>query len=175
MAIIVEDGSNVANANSFISVQYLRDYAALRNLTISSSDTVLEAALIRAMDKIDTLRSKFAGNKRPGFPLYWPRTDAWVDGEKLADDEIPAELKKAQAILATAIDSGIELFTNNVPTDAIVKRKKIDVLEWEYVVPEGDNIGLVYQPVIAEAAELLASLSGGGSFNDSVNSWLVRN
>lgn len=174
MAIIVEDGSNVPNANSFISVAYLKDYASARNIALSDDDKKLEAALILAMDKLDTYRSKFAGKKRAGFPLYWPRDNAWVDGEEYPNDEIPYELKKAQAILATAVDGGVSLFTNTTADTQTLKREKIDVLEFEYAVPEGSDAGVVYQPIIVEAASLLASLMGNGGFNDSVNSWVVR-
>lgn len=172
MALIVEDGSIVPNANTYASVAALKAYAESRGIALAGDDTKLESNLIVAMDKLDSYKKKFSGKRRNGASLAWPRDDAWVDGEEWPNDKIPSELVRAQIIFATLVNSGVALFANSDPSKQTIKKKKIDVLEFEYAVPEGDNFGLVYQPVFTEAEGYLSALFGPTM--TSINSSIVR-
>lgn len=99
--IIIEDGSNVAGANSYITQVELSTYAADRGVTIASADTKL--LLIESMDYLESLA--YIGLKRNlTQPLQWPRLDVVVDGFILDADSIPQLLKDGQAEVALAID-----------------------------------------------------------------------
>ena len=49
MALIIENGTIVANANSYATVAELRGYAALRGATVPTDDAQCEYMLIKAM------------------------------------------------------------------------------------------------------------------------------
>ena len=126
MTIIVEDGSIVAGANSYISQADLVDFAAARGVTLTG-DT--EQLLIKSMDYIEGYRAKFKGLKLTSDqPLQWPRSSVYVDNYLLANDVIPAELINAQAMAA------IETDTNDLlaSTGQAVKSEKVDVIEVVY-------------------------------------------
>lgn len=102
MALIIEDGSIVANANSYVTTTELTNYATARGITITTDE---EELLIRAMDYIETL--SFIGIKRThDQELQWPRVDVIIDEWLFAIDDIPEELKKGQIEVALAIDNG---------------------------------------------------------------------
>ena len=125
MAIIIEDGSLVANANSYATEAEMATYAADRGVTITGTSAIL---LIQAMDFIDGKR--FIGSKLDiNQSLQWPRTGVLIDGFYIPVDSIPISLKEAQIEVALAYD------TDNDPL-AIqgreTRREKIGELEVEY-------------------------------------------
>ena len=93
MALIVEDGSLVSNANSYISVS---DYVAWANARGFTYDALpaLEHKILRAMDFIESL--DFIGEKHEETQaLQWPRDYVFIDGYSVESDEIPKEVKAA--------------------------------------------------------------------------------
>lgn len=93
MALIVEDGSIVANANSYSSVADFRTWAESRGKTIGADATV-EAAILRAMDYFESLG--FVGYKSTREQrLQWPRNRVIIDGYSVESDEIPDEVLNA--------------------------------------------------------------------------------
>lgn len=100
MAIMVEDGTGLPDANSYVSVADAEEYATDRGLTFASASTLLkEAALIRATTAIDaSYRSQFPGWKADGRgqALEWPRTDAYDrDLNLIPSNEVPIEVVQA--------------------------------------------------------------------------------
>ena len=53
MALIIEDGMQPLNANTYASVSDLGSYAALRGLSLPGSTSQQEHLLIRAMDWLE--------------------------------------------------------------------------------------------------------------------------
>ena len=108
MALIVETGSIVTNANSYVSDTDYTTYATARNKTVGSTEALREAELLKAMDYLESYRSKFKGAKvTRDQPLQWPRYDVFIDGYQIDSNAIPSELKNAQmelAILANSTD-----------------------------------------------------------------------
>lgn len=78
MTLIVEDGSNVANANSYLSLTDIRAYATSRGITLPV-DALLEPMVFKSMDYIESVGSNFQGTPRYTAPDYtaqslqWPR------------------------------------------------------------------------------------------------------
>lgn len=101
--ITVEDGTGVANANSFVTAQELTKYATERGVTLKQTPEVL---LIKAMDYIKHNSSRFIGHKVSATqPLPYPRAGVYLHGHAVANNVIPTELKTAQLELAVAADS----------------------------------------------------------------------
>lgn len=110
MALIVEDGSIVANANTYASDSAYTAYASQRGITIGADATAREAELINAMDYIESHRDKFKGYKvSQNQSLQWPRQGVYIDQYLFASDAIPQELINAQIEAAIAVSSGTSI------------------------------------------------------------------
>lgn len=104
MAIIVEDGTGVANANSYVSVADFEAFALARGITILGDP---ETLLIRAMDYIESL--DYCGKRLySSQSLQWPRYNVWVDDYPIPINMIPTELKNALMQTALSIDAGVD-------------------------------------------------------------------
>ena len=104
MAIIVEDGTIVAGANSYVSEAELTAYASARGVTLTGNT---EALLLNAMDYIESL--SYIGTKVSSTqPLQWPRYNVVIDGYYFPNNEIPEILKSGLMQTAMAIDSGTD-------------------------------------------------------------------
>lgn len=115
VSIIVEDGSVVTGANSYVTTAQLQTYADNRNITISASD--LSELIIQSMDYIESLVYKGYKLTRDQA-LQWPRSGVMVDGYYLDSDTIPQELKNGQMAAALAVDAG------NSPLATLERGKK---------------------------------------------------
>lgn len=110
MALIVEDGTVVSGAESYISVADADTYWAKRNNSTwaSASTTEKEAALRHACKYLDQQYS-WIGSRIEAFqPLNWPRvldipqSTSWLNIEVLVEGiyTVPTALKDAQCELA---------------------------------------------------------------------------
>ncbi len=96
MAMIVEDGTVVANANSYQTEAAFLSYWSDRNITISNTTAEIEAALIIATQYVD-LNNTWKGDAvSETQSLDWPRSGAYDKNGFLIDSGvIPDELKNA--------------------------------------------------------------------------------
>lgn len=167
MPLIVETGSG-ANplANSYATVAELRDYAEARGIDLDAvTDAQAEAIMIKAMDYLESLATKFKGARATqAQPLQWPRIDVW--GVSFFDalypsDSIPRELKYAQLSLAVEAQNGADLLPSELPSakGAIIKERIEGAVEIAYA----NNADRSRTPAFAKANALLSSLlkSGG--------------
>jgi hypothetical protein len=104
MSLIVEDGSGLSTAESYISVaDATARHAALGNDTWATiTTTEMEQALRRAtLYMLQTYRNVWVGNRLTSTQaLDWPRYGVAIDGFALASNVIPAEVGHACADLA---------------------------------------------------------------------------
>ena len=158
MAIIVEDGTVIANANSYIDDAFLTAYAAERGLTLPATVGEREVLLINAMDYIESYADKFKGQRTDpaNQELQWPREDVTIYGEDLDKNTIPKELKRAHAQAAVEA-SNADLFFKDDGTR--VKKEKLDVLEVEYF--EGGSSGQPFFEKVTKLIDPLLSKSSG--------------
>lgn len=150
MALIVEDGTGVPGATSFIDVQYVRDFAAARGRTVPAEDTPIEQSAVVAMDYLATLETRLKGQRSyDAQSLPFPRMYVRIGNANLPYDAVPEDIKKAQAELTLATLDGFDL----MPTldGAEVKREKVGPLETEYVTGTSRGAG----PIVARAFALL--------------------
>lgn len=96
--LIVEDGTNVTNANSYIDLTYLASYASDRNYSLPTLDVDKEIFVIRGMDYLEG--QLFNGSRtNDDQALNWPRQNVFIDCELFDEESIPELLKKALAQL----------------------------------------------------------------------------
>ena len=97
MALIIEDGSNVTNANSFNTDAELVAYAASRGLTLPATEAERDILQILAMDFVTDNEDDMQGYRvTSDQALSFPRTGVVVNGFLNESDKIPVTLKKAQ-------------------------------------------------------------------------------
>lgn len=140
----------------------------------SSPPDAKVAALLRATQYIDGYyRTRFPGRKTAGRAqaLEWPRINARdIDGNELADDEIPVEVVHAtyEAALRELVSPGI-LAPDQAATLGAVRRQreKVGPLEEETEFFEG---GASTDPLFRRIDQLLSGLVAARS---NINTALV--
>jgi hypothetical protein len=151
MALIVEDGTIVANANAYADSDFIKEYALARGVTLT--DATIETKAIIAMDYIESKRNEFQGIKVSNLqPLQFPRLYLVIDDNQFPANQIPIELKNALSQLVIEQENGI----NILPTanKAPVKKTTIGPISKEYAV----NPGEIFEPIIKSVDILLEPL-----------------
>lgn len=168
MALIVEDGSGVAGAESYCTVVYATAYHANRGnaaWAALASDTIREQSLRKATDYLTQIfNGRWKGYKtHTDQPLDWPRQNVYREdsGFKIYVDSetIPVELKNACCELAlksttedlnpdierqTASESIGSLSVSYVPGSRQTKQYKvIDMILRPLLKNDGAGIQLV--------------------------------
>lgn len=93
MALIVEDGSLVSGADSYVTLAEFKAWADKRGISYGTDEAVTQQ-IYRAMDYIESL--DFIGEKSDeNQSLQWPRDQVIIDGYYIDSDEMPPELKVA--------------------------------------------------------------------------------
>lgn len=111
MALIIEDGSIVAGADSYVTTAEITAYANKRGFTVPTSESDLEKIAILAIDYMQS--KKYIGNLvESDQALAFPRREI----EDLADDVIPQAIKNAQIELAIAAHSNDLLMSEPTAT-----------------------------------------------------------
>lgn len=109
MALIKEDGSIVANADTYVTATEFEAYCAEREITVSGDTSTQEALLLKAMDYLQRYEGNWKGSRvNVTQPLAWPRSNVirYPEFGYDSETEIPRELIYAQmALAATAISA----------------------------------------------------------------------
>ena len=125
-AIIVENGSIVANANSYVTMVEYIAYAASLNITVQDT-SVFQAQIISAAQFIDGLEKVLKGNTvSRSQPLAFPRNNLTdIANWSWSGTEIPYTVKQAQMSLALDIQSGEDLWNLSQDTNVGVKEEAV--------------------------------------------------
>lgn len=159
MSLVVEDGTGLANAESYISVANADAYFTARgNATWAAITTTAlkEEALRRATDyMVQVYRQRWQGYRMTDTQaLDWPRSGVVVDAYRYVDtDEVPTEVAHACAELAVRASAG-ELVSD---LSRVARRVKVDVIETEY---EPGSLHKSYPAVSRLLAPFLKSAGG---------------
>lgn len=107
MSIIVEDGSNVLNANSYVSLIDARAILNPLGQDLNANDVTAEQQLLNSMNYIEAFRAKYKGQRTErSQPLQWPRIGVCIDDFVLDVDVIPQDLINAQVFAAYEFSIG---------------------------------------------------------------------
>lgn len=180
MNFVVEDGTGLANSNSYASVAEADNYFDDRGVVAWTGDpTVKQGALVRATSFIDvTFRLRFTGyrTKRHLQALEWPRTGAYYDNvmpqtppdnypfgvgfglyeyEPIEPTTIPKELKAATCEAALRELSGAGSLTPDLDPSGSVKRERAGDTEREYF--GASSLARTYPGIFAVISGLLAN------------------
>lgn len=160
MSLVVEDGSGLPNAESYVSTSDCAAYASARGLTFTA-DAAGEQALRRATAWLDgTYRTRFPGQRKRfrQQALEWPRVGAAdADGFPIAADEIPSEIVDATCEAAVRELASPGSMSPDLERGGAIKRLQAGSVEVEYM--GGASTTTLFQSIDG----LLASLIGKAS------------
>ena len=113
MALIIENGSVVADADSFITLVDARTYATNYGLTLPVDDVEAEVVLRKGYQNLLTQEYQLQGSRISAVQTgIYPRGGVLNNCFAVASDIIPNEVIQAQMMASDAINSGAN--TNNV-------------------------------------------------------------
>lgn len=146
MAMIVEDGTGLSSANSYLSIADADAYHSNRgNARWTGADAVKEAALIKATDYIEReYGTRWASGYKATADqaLSWPRINAWDKaGYAIDNDIVPGAVEQATAELA------LTALTEDLHAEQGQEKKRVKVGPIETEFAEGSSPGPAYPKV----------------------------
>ncbi|MEM6902247.1 MAG: DnaT-like ssDNA-binding protein [Pseudomonadota bacterium] len=144
MTLVVEDGSVVTGAESYISAPDATAYLEARGYDAwtDQADAAKERALRLATDyMVQTYRGRWIGNRaQSDQSLDWPRHQVIADGYHVDSDVVPADVQRACALLA------VRALTGDLVPDLTRRTSKeaVGPIEVEY---DGDERSNPYRQV----------------------------
>ena len=122
ITIVVEDGTNVLNSNSYNSIAELRLFASDRGITLSVVDDNVAAMAIKATDYLETKGEEYKGlPTNTDQSLQWTRLGVFIYEAEQPSNLIPKQLKTAHAMLVLAVNEGLSLLPNYSPQDYVIE------------------------------------------------------
>lgn len=109
LVIIVEDGSGVANANSYISVTDADAYFGARLYSTAWTGAVTATkniALVQAARTLDNYIQWYGIKSDPDFTMQWPRVDIY---ERQIVDGVETDIELVDMVPQCVIDAQCEL------------------------------------------------------------------
>lgn len=165
MALVIEDGSQVAGATSYITVSEYSTWADNRfgaaRTTKPTTALAYESIILRAMDYFETLVFKgYLVSETQA--LQWPRQAVVIDGFTVATSEIPKEVEAALYELTYAEELGNgEL--NSI--DRKVEEQTVGPIKVKYA---SNSASRTINPAINRALQKLTKVGGAGGSNFAV-------
>lgn len=179
MTLIVEDGSNVPNSNSYLSLADIRSYALIRGVTLSVVDATLEPLVHKSMDYIESFRDSFQGVQTyTDQSLQFPRSEIsyqdgyvasdlgiMIDCRRIDNDVIPKILKDMLCQCVMAVNSGVD-FYNYSQEQKFVTSEQVGPLKQTFASPAegGSSAGVPYIESIMNMMNILIYPCSDGSF-----------
>lgn len=163
--LIVEDGTIVSGADSYVSLVDAREIAAKFGLTLPVDDNDAEAALRNGAVYIGLQEPMMCGSRvSPLQELSFPRQGVTLYGYPVASDSIPAQVIRAQVIAAVEYGNGTDV---RASTDG--RATSMERVEGAVTVQYFNNGATGATTVITAAIDalrpLLCGLNNGSSFN----------
>jgi len=138
MALIVEDGSGVAGANSYSDRADYVAYAASVGITIPG-DASADAELIKAAEYIDRHEARLKGTRaNRDQAMAFPRFGLVIDNWYWNADEIPRQVRLCQWAFALDIHAGIDLYNRPANPNLVAKAERVEgAVSVQYAVKDG--------------------------------------
>lgn len=161
MALVVEDGSVVSGADSYLSLSDARALAAKYGYELPADDTAAETALRNGAMYIGLQESSLCGQRvSPSQSLSFPRVGVSLYGFSLATNVIPDQVKLAQIIAGAEYGAGTDVRGS---TDGRITT--MERVEGAVTVQYADNGVTGAMITITAALDALRPLICGGGNN----------
>lgn len=137
MALIIEDGTQVTNSDSYATRAEYIAYAASVGTTIADADAA-DVQLRKAAEFIASHESNLKGERvTRDQSMAFPRLGVVIDDWSWTYTEIPRNVLLCQMALALDINAGVDLYNKPVNPGLVAKRKRVEgAVEVEYAVSE---------------------------------------
>lgn len=156
MALVIEDGTGVAGANSFATVEQFRRY--VKSLGYEPPETYEESEIYlnQAMNWFITIEHKLQGTRAFSFQeTPWPRNDVWLNRMLLKRNMIPYQVRYAQQWKAMEFMVGKREMDNIANERGAVTKEKIGDMEINYQVINNPNKSRAHTPAMSDAETLM--------------------
>ncbi|MGL5968481.1 MAG: DnaT-like ssDNA-binding protein [Kluyvera sp.] len=165
MPLIVEDGTIVAGADSYISLVDARALADKYGWVLPADDTEAEAALRNGAGYIGLQEPQMCGTRvSASQSLAYPRQNVTLYSFPVAADSIPDQIKQAQVIAAVEYGKGTDV---RASTDG--RATSMERVEGAVTVQYFNNGATGATTIITAAIDalrpLLCGLNNGFTFN----------
>lgn len=130
MALIIEDGTIVSDANSYATIAEVRAYATARGVILPVADADVEVMLIKAGDFLNAIDNFRGDAVEFTQSMNWPRNNVIIGLNVVGNDVVPTSIKKAQMQLVCHLADGVDI--NPITTGNFVIKEKIGPLETVY-------------------------------------------
>lgn len=159
--LIVEDGTGIVNANTYVDIDYVKSYLTSRVANLPS-DAELERHIVLACDFIESI-NRFSGTPTNAMqPLQFPRSHVYVAGATVDPATVPEPVKRAQAqLVLDTVLSGKPLMSAS--TAYALKRRTLGPLTMEYATGSGKVNTPVTEPHPRFWSLISPYLNGGTS------------
>jgi hypothetical protein len=128
MALIVEDGTIVPNANSYVTRSDYIIYAAAVGVTVAD-DASADVQLVKSAEYIGRHEANMKGYRTlRDQPIAFPRHNVLIDDWYWTGTEIPRHVILCQMAFALDINAGVDLYNRprNPSMTNIVKSKRVE-------------------------------------------------
>lgn len=129
ITLVPEDGTGLANANTYADATFAAAFAETLDLTLPTDAQELASVLLQAMPYLES--QPWQGQRATTVQaLAWPRKLVIINGVELSASVVPTPIKQAQVVAASMINAGIDL----LPTISgqVVTKEKVGPIETEY-------------------------------------------
>lgn len=170
--LIIEDGSVVANANSWATDDEFKAYAKLKGYSVPATQPDREALLANSYDFINfTYEQQLQGYRvTPQVQTgVMPRNGIYAYGLLVANDSIPQDFKNAQMLAAFSINDGAD--TNAVKDSADLAGFSVGQGAYSETYQSGSSTPTIAQmPAVSKVLKPYtnAGLNGGGLYRENM-------
>ena len=163
--LIVENGSIVPDADSYVSLEDARALAAKFGMTLPADDTEAEAALRNGALYVDLQEPLMCGRRvSASQSLAFPRTGISLLGYPVSRTTIPSQVVRAQVIAATEYGKGTNV--RGTSDGRAVASERVEGAVAVSYFNTGDNGSTVTITAAVDALRpLLCGANNGSSFN----------
>ncbi len=165
MALIVEEGSIVAGADSYVSLSDARALAAKYGWDLPADDTEAEQALRNGAGYVGLQEPAMCGSRvSSAQELAYPRKNVTLYGFPVAVDSIPSQVIRAQ--VAAAVEYGAGTAVRAASDGRAVSMERVEgAVTVEYFNNGNNGSSVVITSAMDALAPLLCGLNNGSSFN----------
>lgn len=167
--LIIEDGSVVADSNSWATDDEYKAFAKLKGYSVPATQPDREAQLTNAYDFINfTYEQRLQGFRvTPQTQTgILPRLGMSAYGVSVASDSIPQDFKNAQMLAAFSINDGVD--TNAVKTDADLASFTVVGVYAETYQTNSSTPTLAQLPAVSRTLKPYTNAANGGLSRDSM-------
>ena len=161
MALVIEDGSQVTSADSYVSRADYIAYALTLG-TVITDDVTADNQLVKAAEYIGRHEDNLKGERGTrDQALSFPRSGLYIDGWNWTSVEIPRQVILCQQAFALDINAGIDLYNRPQNPNMIAKSKRVEgAVTIAYAV--GDSTGQKLSQTSTGDALLASLLNNNG-------------